>query len=188
MKNLLYLLFVLPLLFGCGSDANIDIEKLPSDQREFISQRYEAFKKYTETDNSIKKSKVYNETRAFCCQFASKYGYSFQNWVGIIDNIYTDRGADYVRVEISVNPYDELAWNVEFDSQNIAMNTDLYNKIAELDEGQEVKFDFSFNKAVDVLKASINDKCYAESNNNPITAELNFLMTAEYPITLKDIH
>ena len=187
MKNLLYLLFVLPLLFSCGSDANIDIEKLPPDQLEFFSQRHEAFKKYNDTDNSIKKSKIYNDTRAFCCQFASKYGYSFQNWVGIIDNIYTDRGADYVRVEISVNPYDDVC-DIEFDSQRIAMNTELYNKIAELNEGQEVKFDFSFNKAVDVLKASINDKCYAESNNNPITAELNFLMSAEYPITLKDIH
>ena len=185
MKKILFPLLLLTIFSSCGVNEPDEeyFAKMPAAQREFIEHRFNSDEAYNDAENSIKRSQIYNDERAFCCSFASRYGYSFKGWAGEIKGIYTDRGGDEARVIVRVEPYGNSAWDMDFESQYFDMGSPMYKKLTNLQEGQMVAFDFTFGKAVDALKASINDKCYATDTNR----EWKFLMNCNYQVTITDI-
>ena len=75
---------------------------MPPVQKEFFSRRYSDYEKfYLDDSNSIQKSKIYNELRAFSCQFVNKYGYDHTGWLATVDKIRTDKGGDQASIELT---------------------------------------------------------------------------------------
>ena len=133
-------------------------------QKDFINQysspNQEAFhnalkgfsKEYRESSNEIKKSAVFRKQRDYLLNTLPSGRVS--NWIGTINRISTTKGGDYaaVSIESDIAGYQITykTWNNKLsdigDHTMIPLNSALYNKLGNLNEGEKVVFSAQFLK------------------------------------------
>lgn len=145
-------------------------------QMEFLRARVNFNNEYQSAKNDIKKSEIFNNSRKHTCEFAKKYGRSYNNWGGYITTISTDQGGDIVRIVIKTR-FDNLV--VEFLS-TIQRGQKLYTLISELSEGDKVDFSFSFNQE---LYSSNVMECFDETS----LSEFGSLNNPEFSVTFNSV-
>ena len=138
-----------------------------SQQNIFESKRADYKNQYIYAKNEIKKSEVFNDVANWSRKFKENIFNSDEYWYGKLVEIRTDRGGTKAAVIIrsAVNGI-----NIDYDTDNefltiyddliIKKGSYLYNQLADLAEGQFVKFKFYFVEGGDrgVFEKSITEE------------------------------
>ena len=141
------------LLLAFGSDEeeqeqtnNADTTNLKADtpnlQIEFEKARKQFYKSFQNAPNEIKKSAIIKESSSNICEFESRNGRRFENWTGVLKTI-TATGifADDAIITIESRSQGR---RITYHAVESGGST-VYNKIAELKEGDNVYFTFRFH-------------------------------------------
>ena len=124
----------------------------PESQLQFHRLNRDCVPRYREGINEVQKSLAFNKCNEERTQFAAQN--SMSGWVGTIERIATDQGADVVQVDISSSAAgftvgyhtDNNRFSNIFSRTMIRPGTPLFERIAKLPVGQKVIFDGSFVK------------------------------------------
>ena len=163
------------ILMSCN---NVNTNIAPSVQVEFETSRNKFYNSYESAPNEIKKSAIFIQSRLNTCEFEKKYGRSFKDWVGVIDDILTDQGGD--EITIFRIKSEAQGRTIYYEATSIKKDSTLYNKIAEFKEGDNVYFSFVFNEEA----FSTNEKeCFDESS----LTELGSLDEPEFNVTYTNV-
>lgn len=150
----------------------------PVVQVEFEKARNEFYKSYDNAPNEVKKSAIFIESRMHTCEFEKKHGRNFTDWCGVIHEITTDQGGDYIESFIITSK--SQGRRIFYEEYAIKKGTSLYNEIAEFKEGDNIYFTFKFNEEV----FSTNEKeCFDEHS----LTESGSLEAPEFRVSFSNI-
>jgi len=132
------------------SSSNSPITKIdiPADQQNFINAVKNAKTDYASASNELKKTAVRRQ-RSGNIQKALNGGLAIKNWVGRVkDMSTTTKGNAYLSISLEGANIRIQTWNNELSDlvgeTLIKSGSNLYNKVAEFDTGDLVKFSGSF--------------------------------------------
>ena len=155
-------IFFVFIAFGSMDDENgdetakkteIETNKLknfnvPENQKLFEDMRKSQHEKYTSSKNDIMRSKAFSEANDFSKKFYADQNGKIEDFTGQITTISTNQGGDYLNITIKSklhgltvsykthnNSYSDEGFN-----SLIKKNSDVYNKVADLAEGDFVYF------------------------------------------------
>ncbi len=155
-------IFFLFIAFGSMDEENgdetakkteIETNKLknfnvPENQKLFEDMRKSQHEKYTSSKNDIMRSKAFSEANDFSKKFYSDNNGKIEDFTGQITTISTDQGGDYLNIVIKSklhgltvsyktlnNSYSDEGFN-----SLIKKNSEVYNGVADLTEGDYVYF------------------------------------------------
>ena len=149
----------------------------PTDQLYLEKNTINFMKAYKAGANDIKKSQQYVNARVFQTKFADSFGYDFNNWVGKIDDIRTDKGGEFLEgfsvkslsgnINYEIGGFGQGTGTIYYKSNcnvgtintTIVQGSDLYNSIAEFAEGEMIYFSGTFFRSHDDRK----DRCAGSS-------------------------
>jgi hypothetical protein len=183
MNSNIMLFFVVVLIVissaSCGLDTNTKVvSDIPKEQAEFQEARNSFYQAYDAALNEIKKSDVFNDSRAHTCSFKNQYGDTFTDWTGVVADISTDQGGDEI-LKFSIES-DEQGVSVSYQQMGIKRGSPLYKQIAEFAIGQKVYFTFSFED--EAFSTNVKE-CFDEAS----LTELGSLREPEFRVTFKSI-
>ena len=156
MKKLLLFPF---LLIFCSTFAQ-------SQQETFESKRAEFKNLYLSAKNDIKRSSIFNEAGRWSKNFRENIFNYDEYWYGEIISIRTDQGGTKAAIDIrsaangiQVDYETDNEIFTTYDDLIIKKGSELYNQIADLEEGQYVKFKFNFESGGDkgIFERSITE-------------------------------
>lgn len=162
---------------GMGNEEKV-VSDIPTEQAEFQEARNSYYQSYEAAPNEIKKSDIFNASRTHTCSFKEKYGDTFNNWTGIVDDISTDQGGDEILKFSIVSNEQGVA--VSYQEMGIKRGTSLYKQISEFAIGQKVHFSFSFED--EAFSTNVKE-CFDESS----LTELGSLEEPEFRVNFKSI-
>lgn len=119
-------------------------------QASFLSLNYQYFQQYQLAKNDIKKSSAFNSCNQERRNFLSPSDYRVVNWTGRIVNIQTNQGGEKVHIKVESSFKNLIVAylsqpTISFSDQAlIRKGTKVYNQVAQLSEGQLVKFSGTF--------------------------------------------
>jgi len=108
--------------------------------------------RYDRAVNEIKKSTIYNEACSLRKSYLKNSSFQFTDWIGKIITISTDQGGDvaYIKLVSKAGEFKMVyqTWNNRlsdvFDNTMLKRDSKVYNQVANLQEGDFVKFSGKF--------------------------------------------
>ena len=121
---------------------------VPENQKLFEDMRKSQHEKYTSSKNDIMRSKAFSEANDFSEKFYNDNNGKIEDFAGQITTISTDQGGDYLNITIKSKLHgltvSYKTWNNSFSDEGfnslIKKGSDVYNKVADLTEGDYVYF------------------------------------------------
>mgnify|MGYP007063418202 CR=1 FL=1 len=130
---------------------------VPENQKSFENMRKSQYEKYTSSKNDIKRSNAFNDANDLSKNFYEENNGKIKDFTGQITTISTDQGGDYLHITvksklhgitISYKTFNNSFSDDQFNSL-IKKGSDVYNKVAELEEGDYVYFSANMYKNKD---------------------------------------
>jgi hypothetical protein len=122
----------------------------PDDQSQFITIIEDTKNEYESAENELKKSVIRTKRKKLLKQHFSN-GKNVSNWLGNLSDMQTNSDGDaYISIKITIGSTDMYlqTWNNSFsdifDNTLIKQNSELFNKISNLQEGELVRFSGRF--------------------------------------------
>lgn len=156
-------------LSACSGENDSTIA-YPSAQLAFHDLNAKCYKRYDAGKNEIRQSAAFNECNQQRKQFAERS--KITDWVGTIDSISTNQGGSEVVVNITS---DAGGFDIKYDTPGVGVqgldmftrdvihaNSPVYQKLANLKEGDRVRFDASFQFDSD---RGINEESLTEAGS-----------------------
>ena len=121
---------------------------VPENQKLFEDMRKSQHEKYNYSKNDIMRSKAFSEANDFSKKFYNDNNGKIVDFTGQITTISTDQGGDYLNITIKSKLHgltvSYKTWNNSFSDEGfnslIKKGSDVYNKVADLTEGDYVYF------------------------------------------------
>lgn len=170
------MIIIMLFLFLAGCDA---IERSENREQHLLeSDRKKFWNAYEAAPNEIKKSEIFNQSRQASCEFIQTNGRQFHAWSGVLQELTTIQGGGVVMRVVLRSERQGLP--VDYVHSFIEQEDTLYQKLSELQQGQRVYFNFTFNEEVEFFNIS---ECLDELS----LTEEGSLMNPEFSITLHDV-
>jgi len=144
--GLLIVIVIVAIATSSGDDEEVlpDGVTLSERQVSLETSRKEFFDNYRRAGNDIKSANIFAEAGNWTREFAQSYNYKFENWYGIVTNLFTSDGGNEAHLVIKSEYHDIL---VEYKQSGILKDSDVYTDISSLNVGSGVYFSGFFKPA-----------------------------------------